>query len=100
MLATSRVALVEVPRAVSLANPGARARGEANRLLASCMLVDLSDALLRTASELTSRTLRTLDAIHLASALRVGPDGFLVYNRRLGDAGRQRGLAVVHPGLS
>ena len=41
---------------------------EAARLLASRMLVDVTDALLRAAAGLASRAVRTLDAIHLASA--------------------------------
>ncbi len=97
MLATSRIALVEVPRATALANPAPEVQGETDRLLGSCMLVDISGAVLRAAARLTSRTIRTLDTIHLASALRIDPDEFVAYDRRLVAAALERGFAVSHP---
>lgn len=100
LLATSRIALIEVLRATSLANPAPEVRIAAGRLLASCMLVDVSDDLLRSAVSLTSATVRTLDAIHLASALRIDPDEFVAYDRRLLDAALADGLAASSPGFS
>jgi predicted nucleic acid-binding protein len=97
-IATSRIALVEVTRATAIANPSPEARAEAERLLASCLLVDVSDGLLRAAARLTSPEVRTLDAVHLASAQRVGPDAVLVYDRRLREAARAAGFSVAHPG--
>lgn len=97
-LATSRIARVEVTRAVSLACPGPEARAEAERLLDSCLFVEASDALLREAAALASREVRTLDAIHLASALRVDADELLAYDERLGRAAVDAGLAVARPG--
>lgn len=99
-LATSRIALVEVPRATGLANPAAEVRRETERLLGSCMLIDVSDGLLRAASRLTTRTLRTLDAVHLASALRIDADEILAYGRQLISAASERGLSVSHPGAA
>jgi predicted nucleic acid-binding protein len=99
-LATSRLAVIEVLRATSLANPAPEVRIAADRLLASCLLVEVSADLVRSAASLTSTTLRTLDAIHLASALRVGPDEFIAYDRRLLDAASSHGLAVSSPGAS
>jgi uncharacterized protein len=98
VLATSRIALVEVTRATSIANPSPEARAEAERLLASCLLIDVSDDVLRAAARLSSRDVRTLDAVHLASAQRVGPDKVLVYDRRLREAAKAAGFAVAHPG--
>lgn len=100
LLATSRVALVEVLRATSLANSSPEVRAAAEHLLASCMLVEVSDDLLRNAVPLTSATIRTLDAIHLASALRLSPDEFVAYDRRLLNAALGHGLTVSSPGLS
>src|SRR5918996_2816492 len=97
-LATSRIALVEVMRATSIANPNPEMRAEAERLLASCLLVDVSDGLLRAAARLTSRRVRALDAVHLASAQRVDPDAMIVYDRRLRDAAIAVGFLVAHPG--
>ncbi len=44
--------------------------------------------------------LRTLDAIHLASALDMGADleAFVTYDARLAAAARDAGLTVVSPG--
>ncbi len=97
-IATSRIALVEVLRATAIANPSPDIRSEAQRLLDSCLLVDVSDGLLRAAAELASREVRTLDAVHLASAQRVESDEMLVYDRRLRHAALAAGLPVLHPG--
>lgn len=99
-IATSRIALVEVSRATSVANPAEEVRIEAERLLASCLLIDVSDRVLRAASRLASRAVRTLDAIHLASARHVDADEMVVYDRRLLTAARAVGLAVAHPGMA
>lgn len=98
VLATSRIALVEVARATAIANPAQEVQEEARRLLASCMLIDVSERLLLAAARLASATLRSLDAVHLASALRVEPDELIAYDRRLGAAAREHGLAVSRPG--
>lgn len=42
---------------------------------------------------------KAVDAIHLASALRIDPDELLAYDRRLVAAAAERGLAVASPGL-
>jgi predicted nucleic acid-binding protein len=98
VLATSRIALVEVPRATALANPSPEVQEEAAGLLASCMLIDVTDRVLRAAAGLASRAVRTLDAIHLASALRIEADELVAYDRRLVGAAAERGLAVSSPG--
>lgn len=100
LLATSRIALVEVLRATALANPAPQVRSEAERLLSSCMLVEVGDAVLRSAAGLASATVRTLDAIHLASALRVEPDELLAYDRRLLEAAAEHGLVASSPGVA
>jgi predicted nucleic acid-binding protein len=97
-LATSRVALVEVARATALANPSPEVREQTAALLESCILVDVSAALLRSAAALTSESVRTLDAVHLASALRVEADELVAYDRRLLAAAIANGLPVRSPG--
>jgi uncharacterized protein len=97
VLAISRIALVEVPRATKLANPSDAVREETGRLLASCLLVDVSDKLLRRAAALTSAEVRTLEAIHLATALYIDADEFVAYDRRLLDGARSHRLRVVTP---
>ena len=96
-LATSRIAVVEVSRAVGLTRPSRWARADAERLLDSCLLVEASPELLRAAARLASREIRTLDAIHLASAQQVGADAVLVYDRRLTDAARAAHFEVHTP---
>jgi len=98
-LATSRIALVEVPRATGLANPAEEVQHEARRLLESCLLVAVTDRVLRSAAQLTSRELRTLDAIHLATALYVDADEIVAYDKRLLAAAGLHGLVVASPGL-
>lgn len=98
VLATSRIALIEVPRATALASPVPEVQEETDRLLASCMLIDVTDGLLRAAAGLASAPVRTLDAIHLASALRIDADELVAYDQRLLGAATDRGLAVSSPG--
>jgi predicted nucleic acid-binding protein len=97
-LATSRLALVEVNRATKLTNPAPEVERDTSRLLGSCLLIDVSDRLLRVAAELASSAVRTLDAIHLATALDIEADEFLAYDRRLLDAAQAQGLAIANPG--
>lgn len=96
-LATSRIATVEVPRATALANPSDQVREETDRLLGSCLLVAVTAPLLRAARRLASHEVRTLDAIHLASALRIDADRVVAYDRRLLAAASRQGLEVASP---
>jgi predicted nucleic acid-binding protein len=98
VLATSRIALVEVTRATALANPAPEVREETARVLDSCLLVDVSAALLRSAAALASGSVRAIDAVHLASALRVDADELVAYDRRLVAAAAANGLGVSSPG--
>ena len=97
--ATSVISEVEVPRAV------ARATGadpwEVSLLLHGATILHLDSALTLAAAGLRPLTLRSLDAIHLASAIDLGEDltDFVTYDKRLADAARSVGLRVVHPGL-
>jgi predicted nucleic acid-binding protein len=98
ILATSALATVEVARATQLANPARELQLEVERLLSSCMRVAVSAQLLRAARGLASASVRTLDAIHLASALRIEADELLAYDHRLLAAAHESGLMVVSPG--
>lgn len=97
LLVTSHLALVEVPRATKLANPGKAVERETDRRLRRCALVVVSDRLLRQAASLTSREIRTLDAIHLASAAHVRADELVTYDRRLTAGAATHGLAATAP---
>jgi predicted nucleic acid-binding protein len=109
-VATSRVTLVEVAAALARrAREGALTSERCAALLADlradlahAALVAVDDDVLDRAGELCSRyALRTLDALHLASALEVrnhlGPDvAFVCADRRLLAAAGETGLAT-HP---
>lgn len=97
VLATSRIALVEVSRATRVANDSDAVQGDVERLLSSCMLVAVTVELLRAARALASASVRTLDAIHLASALRVQADELLAYDDRLVRAARELGVHTATP---
>jgi predicted nucleic acid-binding protein len=73
--------------------------GAARRLFEGMRLIRLDEVLLDRAGELDPRELRSLDALHLATALAVGADlgVLLTYDERLGEAARQRGLTVQSP---
>lgn len=55
--------------------------------------------MLTAACRVDPPSLRTLDAIHLASALSLGEelDGFVTYDKRLASAARDAGLTVIAP---
>ena len=68
-------------------------------LLADVLLLGLSDAVIENASRLPDPLLRSLDAIHLATALliREDVDAVLTYDDRLAEAARAHGLTVAAP---
>lgn len=66
-------------------------------LLARIDLVDPPRSLFHESGLLPGLQLRSLDALHLATALRVDADALLAYDARLLDAARSVGLSVVSP---
>jgi hypothetical protein len=62
-------------------------------------LVPITRDLLETAADLGPPSLRSLDALHLATALSLGSalDAFVVYDERLARAATEAGLPVVAP---
>ena len=73
----------------------------ADRLLGGVALIPLDDAILASSETLPPATVATLDAIHLATALRLATAGVLdtvmTYDRRLGDGAAHHGLRVLAP---
>lgn len=94
---SSRVLAVELARAVRRRSP--KALDQARSLLDVIEFVELSDALAERAAALEPAGLRSLDAIHLASALALGDelDAFVTYDSRQADAARALGLSVAAP---
>ena len=83
----------------AVARRAAEAADQAVELLARFELVELDRELVEAAANVGPAPLRTLDAIHLASALRVGDSlaALITYDARLADAARVAGLSVAAP---
>ena len=96
-LVSSALLAVETRRAILRQAPDQLAR--ADLLLTRIGQVDITRAVLEAASRLPAPSLRSLDAIHLATALQLGGDlGALVtYDSRLAAAAGQQRLPVVTP---
>jgi predicted nucleic acid-binding protein len=96
---SSALAEVEVPRALRRAGYGAGEHRRAIEILARIPLVEIDRRVLRSAAALGPPGLRSLDAIHLATALSVGEDlaGIVTYDRRLRDAATRADIAVWAP---
>lgn len=60
-------------------------------------LVEVPASLFREAGLLVGRNLRSLDALHLAAAVRLGVDVVVTYDLRMAEAARELGLTVVAP---
>lgn len=94
---TSRIATVEVMRAA------ARRRSvNADRLhavLDALDIIELTEEVGSRAGSMAPTNLRSLDAIHLASAVGIRREltSFVVYDERLADAARLLGLPVLAP---
>jgi uncharacterized protein len=77
----------------------ARLMEAARRQLASIDLIRLDDDLLERASEIEASTVRSLDAIDLATALDLGSDlaAVVTYDTRMSAAAQALGLPVIAP---
>lgn len=95
---SSALLRAEVLRAVRHLGPDALTT--AREALRRVDLIAVDDRILDTAGLLEPGILRTLDAIHLATALAVGPDlgSIVTYDVRMVEAARMLGLATVTPG--
>ena len=96
-LVSSALARTEVVRALLPLGSEAVRRGR--DVLARIELLRVNDRVLDAAGLLAPADLRSLDAIHLASAEQLGTDlrGFVTYDERLASAAAGRGLRVVQP---
>lgn len=96
--ASSALARTEVMRAVAGRGDAAIARARA--LLGTIDLIAVDDVVLDAAALMRPPALRTLDALHLASAMALGDDlaAFVAYDRRLLEAATDAGLTTASPG--
>lgn len=97
-LVTNTIGAIEFRRAVK--RHYAQQLWAVERVLAEMTILELSHEVRRTAELLEPTILRTLDAIHLASALviREEIEAFVAYDERLLEAARLAGIPTVSPG--
>ncbi len=95
---SSALSRVEVVRAVR--NQGSEALLRAEAILARLRLLRIDDDLLAAAAHVAPGVLRSLDAIHLASATTLGGElrGIVTYDTRMSDAAELLGLHTMAPG--
>jgi predicted nucleic acid-binding protein len=93
---SSRVGVVETRRAVGRKDHDS---AHLETILRSVDVLEFDAAIARSAAAVAPAGLKTLDAIHLASALALAGevDAFVTYNDRLAEAARAIGLPVVRP---
>ncbi len=101
-VASSELAIVEVTRALARSEAPvnrAVAQEAAGRVFASLWLLPLDESVLAMAAALEPPTLRTLDAIHIASALVLANalESLITYDARMQDAARLAGISVAAP---
>jgi predicted nucleic acid-binding protein len=96
---SSALARVELLRAVRRVD--AELAASAGAVLGAMHLLAVGEAVLGRAAEISPPSVRSLDAVHLASAEALGSSlsALVVYDRRLVDAAEGLGLPVVSPGL-
>jgi predicted nucleic acid-binding protein len=98
---TSRIATVEVPLALARRGADSVAAGTEplHEALWGLLLVELDESIAERAAELEPPGLRSLDAIHLASALAIGDElgALITYDARQASAARAAGLTVLAP---
>lgn len=97
---TSDLSRTELLRAVRRQQPSLAVG--AREVLDSLILLSLGSEIFDQAGRLNPAELRSLDALHLASALDLGDDldGLVTYDHRLADAARSLGVQVYAPGAS
>ncbi len=97
--ASSALARVEVLRALYRWRATPTDRRRAVEILARIALIRIDDRILEAAADLTPPLLRSLDAIHIATALSVRDDlaALVTYDRRLAAAARSLHLEVITP---
>lgn len=92
---SSRIAQVEVTKAARRHTPDA----DPTAIFARLSWVELDDGIADAAGMAGGSMLRTLDAIHVTSALRVtaGIEAFVTYDSRQAAAAEAAGLTVLAP---
>jgi uncharacterized protein len=97
---TSELARVEVVRAARRATAQPAAEKRAEEVMAGLYLLKIDSDILSGAARLEPRSVRSLDAIHLSSALSLGVDlgAIVIYDGNMAAAAARHGLEVLAPG--
>ena len=100
-LVTSSLAMVECQRAAARAG-NRRVLQRVSDVLEAVYLLDLTTPVIEQAAGLRPTSVRSLDAIHIATAISVGDDDLevITYDDRMAEAARANGLRVAQPGLT
>ena len=100
-MVASALVEVEVPRALRRSQPGVL--GSVAAVLARLHRVEINAAVRATAGAYADPMLRSLDAIHVATAELLVASGktvtaFVTYDKRLAETAGQAGLPIAAPG--
>lgn len=96
---SSALAEIEVTRAVDRVGADKAATSRVHDVLATIELRRIDTGIIGAAARLAPAELRSLDAIHLATALELGDEliEFVAYDRRLLKAADDRGIPTLSP---
>lgn len=96
---STALAVVEVRRAIGRVSARRSLADRARLVLDGVALLAVDIAVLESAAGLKPPELRTLDAIHVASALSLGAEllAFVTYDERQAGAAKRAGLPVLTP---
>lgn len=96
---SSALLRIEVMRAVNRVLPALLP--DARELLAAFDVIFIDDDIVEAAMNESNRALRSLDAIHLATARVLGTelDAVVTYDDRLADAAVEAGMPTLMPGV-
>lgn len=97
-LATSTIGIVETVRQLDKAGSFPDALSDLDAMVTEILLTEE----VRDLATRVSGSLRSLDALHVASALVIGSalDSLITYDKRMYEAARQEGLSVHAPGMA
>jgi len=102
VLVTSVIGVVEVQRGIERYSDRETSRLRWEIAADRLRVIKVSEATIESAATVPPAALKSLDAIHLATALVLKPelDAFVVYDRRLAEAAMALGLPVSSPGAA
>ena len=96
-LVSSSLAWLEVARALRAGTSGADIDDLSDRALSGILERPIGAEVVALARRLQPAVLRSLDAIHLASAILLDVDLVIAYDQRLAEAARHHGIKVSTP---